>query len=309
MSGKIMYCAIPTRLRHLREPIRRAARELGYAPVIPFDIGEYEDFEGGSIGRARTLKFMLHVMEFCDTTGIFGISDGTMLEIFESLKQQKEIKTFPSFDPEWGTQYEKLKGKYDSPLEKLRGKNFLIALVGPSAIGKTFWSDKLLQRFKDKLIRVKNTTTRSPRNERDHLSYTFIAREEFEKGIQNQRFLEWDYYLGNYYGTSSAEIRSTLEKTSGVFAITPNGALALYQMRFEINIAIILMTPESPQVLQRNFERRGILDPVRQQELFQASKEFVLPENVTHILIPISGEDSKDERLLTASIESLLPSA
>ncbi|OGY66689.1 MAG: hypothetical protein A3I24_03365 [Candidatus Harrisonbacteria bacterium RIFCSPLOWO2_02_FULL_41_13b] len=309
MAGKIMYCAIPTRLRHLREPIRRAARELGYVPVIPFDIGEYEDFEGGSIGRTRTLKFMLHVMGFCDATGIFGVSDGTMLELSESLKQKKDIRTFPSFDLEWETQYEKLKSKYDSPLEKLRGKNILIALVGPSAIGKTFWTDKLLQQFKTKLARVKNTTTRPPRSEQDKLSYAFISREEFEKGIKDHRFLERDYYLGNYYGTSLAEIRSTLEKTSGIFAITPKGATALYQMRFEINVAIILMSPESPQVLQRNFERRGILDPMRQQELFQASKEFVLPKNVAHALISISGEDAKDEKLLTTSIKSLLPSA
>ena len=301
-----MYCAIPTRLRHLREPIRRAAQELGYAPVIPFDIGEYEDFEGGSIGRDRTLKFMLHIMEFCDATGLFGISNGTMLELSESLKQQKDIRTFPGFDPEWETQYEKLKSGYNSPLEKLRGKNFLIALVGPSAIGKTFWSDKLLQVFKNKLIRIKNTTSRAPRNEQDNLSYNFVSREEFEDGIKNQHFLEWDYYLGNYYGTSLAEIRSTLEKASGIFALTPKGALALYQMRFEINVAVLLMTPESPQILQRNFERRGILDPIRQQELFQASKKFVLPENVTHILIPISGEDAKDEQVLTAHIESLL---
>lgn len=306
MPGKIMYCAVPTRLQHLREPIRRAARELGYAPVIPFDIGEYEDFEGGVIGRARTLKFMLHVLDFCDVIGLFGISDGTLLEVSTRLKSNKEIRTFPEFDPEWEMQYEQFKVKYDYPLEKLRGKNFLIALVGPSAIGKTFWSDKLLKRFKTNLVRIKNTTTRAQRNEQDKLSYTFISREEFEEGIKNHRFLEWDYYLGNYYGTSLEEIRSALNKTSGIFAITTKGARALYQMRYEMNVAIILMTPESPQVLQRNFERRGILDPVRQQELWQASKEFVLPENVAHILIPISGEDIKDENLLTASIEALL---
>ena len=166
-----------------------------------------------------------------------------------------------------------------------------------------------LKKFKNKLERVKNTTTRPPRSEQDKLSYAFISREEFEKGIKDHRFLERDYYLGNYYGTSLAEIRSTLEKTSGIFAITPKGATALYQMRFEINVAIILMSPESPQVLQRNFERRGILDPMRQQELFQASKEFVLPKNVAHALISISGEDAKDEKLLTTSIKSLLPSA
>lgn len=306
MKGKIMYCAMPTRLQRLKGLAKKIARRCGYAPTVPFDVGAFKDFEGGRIGRERTLKFMIGYMRLCQTVGIFGISDGVMGELKDALDEGKEIRVFYGLDPEWEKMYEQLKGKYSDLFARLRGKNHLIALVGPRCVGKTFWSDRLLEKLKDQLLRVKNTTTREPRDKKDHDSYRFISKKEFRKGIGEYQFLEWDKYQGCYYGSSLKEIRKVLDRQSGIFAITPKGAAALNGHRLEINLTIILLVPESVKTLRKNFVRRNITDPKKQAALIEDAKTFVLPENIRHHRVEITGDTKKDERKIMRIVEPLV---
>lgn len=185
MTGKIMYCAIPTRIRDCAPQVRRLAREAGYAPVIPFDVGPYEDFEGGQIGRARTLEFMIEIQRNCDALGFFGVSEGTMGELNDALVRKQHVRIFRGFDPDWDAEYFKQRVRWGGLIERLTSEHPLFVLVGPSAIGKTYWIDRLLARFKGKLNRVKNTTTRQKRDEWDEQSYRFISKTEFKRGVKN----------------------------------------------------------------------------------------------------------------------------
>lgn len=182
----------------------------------------------------------------------------------------------------------------------------LIALVGPSGVGKTFWSNRLIEYFGGKLRRIKNTTTRQPRDERDYESYNFVSREDFEKGIKDGCFLEWDEYLDNYYGSSLEEILTTLKENHGIFAITPKGAEALYCHRSEINLAIILLVPASLEVMKRNFAKRGITDPEKQAELLSAADQFKFPPEIEHCLFIVTGNTAEDQQKLLAIVEPLL---
>lgn len=302
-KNKIMYCAIPTRMRDKAEEIRSAVRKMGYAPVIPFDVGPYEDFEGGAVGRERTLDFMMHVQRFCDACGLFGISEGTLGEIDYAQKSGQEIKMFPSYDAEWDIVYDNLNKKHDDPLAKLRGPYRLFAIVGPSAVGKTFHIEKLLRQFSEKLRRIKNTTTRKPRDNSDKESYQIVSREDFEKKINENRFLEYDNYLGEYYGSSLENIQAVLNTTSGIFAITPRGAMALHDHRYEINLSIILLKPESNDMLRKNLLRRGVNDNRRQDELIKKAGEFKLPANIKHTVVTITGENNEDEKRILKVFE------
>lgn len=181
--------------------------------------------------------------------------------------------------------------------------HYLVALVGPSGVGKTFWSGRLIERFGGKLRRIKSTTTRSPRDERDYESYNFVSREDFERGVNERRFLEWDEYLGNYYGSSLEEIKKTLKEDHGIFAITPKGAEALYCRRCEINLVIILLVPASLEVMKQNFAKRGITSPEKQAELLQASGQFKLPPEIEHQVLVVTGNTAEDQENLLAIVE------
>lgn len=178
----------------------------------------------------------------------------------------------------------------------------LIALVGPSVIGKTYWTKHLLELFGPRLGLVKNTTTRHPRSAEDLEFYNFTSREDFEQGLAEGRFIEYDEYLGNYYGSSMNSVRDTLNTRNGIFAVTPSGAVALYERRLEVNLSIVLLRPADEGVLLKNLLRRNITDPFEQAKLVAESRKFWLPPEIKHETIIITGT-SKDESKLVLAVE------
>uniref|UniRef100_A0A8C9VFL8 MAGUK p55 scaffold protein 7a n=1 Tax=Scleropages formosus TaxID=113540 RepID=A0A8C9VFL8_SCLFO len=86
------------------------------------------------------------------------------------------------------------------------GRHRLVVLVGEClSLGPTE-SPLLLSPFS-------GDTTRGKRSqESDGVEYHFISKHLFETDIQNNKFVEYGEYKGNYYGTSLDSVRSVLSK-------------------------------------------------------------------------------------------------
>lgn len=309
-KDRLMYLAHPTRKMEQGRRLKDFAKSRGYSPIDPFDLGE--DLEFGLVGRSATLELDLLVQRGCGVTGVFGISDGVMGEVRDRLSwdSEKNIRVFRKddqgeFDERWDEEYERWKKKHGDVLAELRGTHTLIALVGPSAVGKTYWSEILKSHFGSSLERVKNTTTRSPRDERDQNYYHRVSREIFEVGIQNHAFLEHVNYLGEYYGSSLDEAKKVLRASNGIFALTPEGAKAFHECRLEINLAIILLRPESESVLVKNLKRRGETNAEEVARKLKKAKDFVLPKEVAHRVVTVTGT-RYDEAKIFEAINPLL---
>ena len=93
--------------------------------------------------------------------------------------------------------------------KKKRGE--LIVLSGPSGVGKSTVISELLSSRRDIHFSV-SFTTRQPRVGEEHgVNYNFVAREEFERMIRDNEFLEYAQYVDNYYGTSLKIIEEKLQ--------------------------------------------------------------------------------------------------
>ena len=100
----------------------------GFGPFHPFQAFEYERFEGGPIGREKTMEFCCRAIEICDEFWLFGISEWTLIELVHVLKfnednpsDAKHIRSlYKEFDPEWKVYYEKYRNRFTSPLERVR---------------------------------------------------------------------------------------------------------------------------------------------------------------------------------------------
>jgi guanylate kinase len=66
-------------------------------------------------------------------------------------------------------------------------KGTFIVVVGPSAAGKTELVKALLKKIPNS-ARLVTSTTRERRPEEKPTDYFFISREEFEKGIADDKF-------------------------------------------------------------------------------------------------------------------------
>ena len=82
----------------------------------------------------------------------------------------------------------------------------VFVVTGPSGAGKGTLIERILPRFPDLAVAVSATTRPQRPSERDGTHYYFLTRDEFQRRIDAEEFLEWVDYVGNRYGTLRSEI-------------------------------------------------------------------------------------------------------
>lgn len=125
----------------------------------------------------------------------------------------------------------------------------MLILVGPSASGKTQVAQMLIQKYN--MEKMVTYTTRPMREkEVDGVDYHFISRDEFEKKIKDNFFLEHVTYNNNFYGTAFASISD-----NKVVILEPSG-LKTYLDKLPNDVFIIYLRC-SEEVLRIRMKIRG----------------------------------------------------
>ena len=190
-----------------------------------------------------------------------------------------------------------LPSRSDSGYGKNRAnaKGNLFIISAPSGTGKTTLCRRILNHFTDMRYSVSHTT-RSPRGgERDHIDYHFIPRDEFEKGIQNDRWAEWAVVHGNYYGTSAEYIERQMDKGRDILLdIDVQGTMQILK-RFDDCVTIFIMPP-SLEALRNRLAQRGTEDgAVIEQRMKNAEIEMAQKEKYRHIIVNDQLEEAEKE--------------
>jgi guanylate kinase len=156
----------------------------------------------------------------------------------------------------------------------------VFVITGPSGVGKGTLISKLLERVPDLDLSI-SATTRQPREgEVDGRDYHFLSRQEFDRRIEAEDFLEFATYSGHRYGTLRSEVRQRLAAGhSVVLEIEVQGAR---QVRAAMRESVqVFIAPAEPAVLRERLRGRGTDSPeaidarleVAEQEL-AAQDEF-----------------------------------
>ena len=169
---------------------------------------------------------------------------------------------------------------------KLNERGLLVVLSGPSGVGKGTVRKALFQMPNHDLVYSVSMTTRPPRDgEIDGVDYYFVSKEEFKKRIQENRFLEWAEFVGQYYGTPKDKIEEQLDRGKEVvLEIEVEGAL---QVRKQMKDAVfIFLVPPGKKALYDRLKNRGTegLDVV-QQRMNKAESEFLLAHKYDYIVV------------------------
>ena len=81
----------------------------------------------------------------------------------------------------------------------------MIVLAGASASGKTEVAKVLASKYG--ITKIVTTTTREKRKgEVDGVDYFFVTKEQFERMIHEDKFVEYTLYNGNMYGSTKDQI-------------------------------------------------------------------------------------------------------
>jgi len=135
-------------------------------------------------------------------------------------------------------------------------RGLLVVVSSPSGGGKDTVINELLSIFPDS-VRLLTTTSRLPRpGDVDGVDYNFVSKDEFEDKIKNNELVEYNNYVGNYYGIEKKELEKSLEKNGIVFTnIEVNGKESLDKLGIK-HLAIFLL-PGSLEVLHDRIANRG----------------------------------------------------
>ena len=126
---------------------------------------------------------------------------------------------------------------------KTNTKGLLIVISGPSGAGKGTICNELIKN--DNVWISTSMTTREPRgSEVNGKEYFFVTKEEFEKRIKENKFLEYAIVHNNqYYGTPIDKIEEKREQGIDVILeIDIQGALKVKE-KMEEAICIFIMPP------------------------------------------------------------------
>jgi len=174
-----------------------------------------------------------------------------------------------------------------------KGIPFIVS--GPSGGGKTTLAKGVLEKL-DNLKFSVSCTTRKPREgEIDGRDYKFITEAEFNKMVQEGRFIEHALVHGNHYGTPVDEFENA--KSSGVDILLDIDVQGASQIRKNYPEAVFcFVLPPSFEILKhRLIERNSDRDTDIDKRLIRAKAETeeLNSENYDYII----ANDDFDEAL------------
>ena len=137
-------------------------------------------------------------------------------------------------------------------------------MSAPSGTGKSSIIKHLMQTRPDLDLHFSiSATSRAPRTGEMHeREYYFLTKEEFERKIAADEFIEWEeVYEGTYYGTLESEVKKKVDEGHTVIMdIDVKGSLNV-KKRFGDKALAIFIMPPSIQELEVRLQNRGTDTP------------------------------------------------
>ncbi len=176
--------------------------------------------------------------------------------------------------------------------QETKDEGVLLVISGPSGAGKGTICAAIREIYKD-LEYSTSMTTRAPRNgEKEGVSYFFRTKEEFEKLIAEDAFLEYACVYENYYGTPKKYVLDKIaEGASVLLEIDIQGAMQVKE-RYPKGVFVYIVPP-SLEILSRRIHDRGTdTEEVIAKRLAQITNELALAHRYDYIVVNDVLEDA-----------------
>jgi guanylate kinase len=189
-------------------------------------------------------------------------------------------------------------------MNNVLNKGSILILSGPSGCGKSSLLKKLYDEIDDYYFSI-STTTREPRlGEKHGVDYFFVSQDEFEKGIDNNEFLEYAKVHSNYYGTSLRKVNEALDqKKLVIFDIDVQGHDLIRAKLNSITTSIFITTPTLQELQRRLISRQTDTQEVITNRLNNAKYEIKFIDKYDYIIVN-DNLDEASQKLIQIALSS-----
>lgn len=182
----------------------------------------------------------------------------------------------------------------------------LFVISGCSGVGKGTVLKEFMARNSEHFLVSISCTTRKPRpGEVDGVNYFFVTKDEFTRCINENKFLEYAEFAGNFYGTKKKYINQKLEEGMNVILeIETQGALKVKQQMPEA--VLIFIAPPSFEELEHRLRGRHTEDEAAiQKRLHEVSIEIERSKQYDYVVVNDSIQNAVEEleKITTRELE------
>ena len=174
----------------------------------------------------------------------------------------------------------------------MKKQGILAVISGPAGSGKSTIAENLIS-GSEKITRSITATTRSPREgERDGIDYLFMTKEKFSADLDAGKFIEYNEFNNNFYGTPRQHLESRIAEGKIVLlVIDVNGAEAI-KKEYPSAVTIFILPPTEEELRER-LSKRGTEDSNSIQERLAIAKyEIQKISNYDYLIINDSITDA-----------------
>ena len=185
-------------------------------------------------------------------------------------------------------------------------KGLLIVFSGPSGVGKGTVRKRFFEKMGDKLYYSISMTTRAMREgETNGVDYHFVSREKFLEEIQNDNVLEYNEYVGNFYGTPKDIVFEKINNgIDVVLEIEVNGAKMIKE-KVPNCVSIFIAPPSYDALKDRLVGRNTESSEVIEKRLIKAEDEISSANLYDYIVINDDIEEAANEVISIIESEHL----
>jgi len=168
---------------------------------------------------------------------------------------------------------------------KRMNKGSLFIISGPSGSGKDTVLKEVFKLLPDVAFSISTITRPMRPGEVEGEKYNFVSKEKFLSMLENDELLEFNEYVGNFYGTPRKPVeQALLNGQDMLLEVDVNGAFKVKNKMPEA-VSIFIMPPSFTE-LKRRLSSRGTDDEaVINKRMNEALREIENAVNYDYIVV------------------------
>ncbi|HOJ37448.1 MAG TPA: guanylate kinase [Ignavibacteriales bacterium] len=160
----------------------------------------------------------------------------------------------------------------------------IILVSAPSGAGKTSIIKNILNKYQNIVFSVSATTRPKRDGEIEGVDYFFLTKEDFDKKIKNNEFIEYEKFFDNYYGTLKSFVEDSFAQNKSVLMeIDVNGAQKVKQL-YPDALTIFIEPPSRDAVIERLKNRNTETEEKIQKRIERFDYEMSFKDKYKYVI-------------------------